>query len=309
MPSPDTRPATGYLHPAYAHSFAEFGNPRHLPRSGGWIIEREIPNAGAWDAMGCYPLFACRDWTGLRADLDDLASSLVSITVVTDPFGNDDQSRLSNCFPDLVAPFKQHFTVDLTRALSTAVSPSHRYKARRALRDITVHVCEEPRNWATIWNNLYGTVVQRHDIRGLPRFSNSAFARQLGVPGLVMFRAVYRNEVVAMALWYAQGEVAYYHLGASNDLGYSLRASYGVFWRSLEFFQAAGLTAVHLGAAAGRHDTANGLSRFKRGWATDQRTAYLCGRIFDHTRYEALTAATDRVDSIYFPAYRDGEFS
>lgn len=299
---------TGYRHPAYANSLVEFGTPRSLPRSGGWIIEREIPNAGAWDGMGCYPLFACRDWGELRADLDDLASSLVSITVVTDPFGIEDPSWLRECFPDHVVSFKQHFTFDLTRTLAAAVSPNHRYKARRAVRDVTVHVCEEPRNWVTIWNDLYRTVVQRHDIRGLPRFSHSAFARQLEVPGLVMFRAVYRNEVVAMTLWYVQGEVAYYHLGASNDLGYSLRASYGVFWRSLEFFQASGLSAVDLGATAGRHDTADGLTQFKRGWATGQRTAYLCGRIFDHTMYEAIRAATGKTASMYFPAYRDGEF-
>ena len=300
--------ATGYRHPAYANSLAEFGTPRSLPRSGGWILEREIPNAGARDGMGCYPLFACRDWAELRRDLDDLASSLVSITVVTDPFGIDDHSRLCDCFPDLVVPFKQHFIFDLARVLGAVVSPHHRYYAARALRDVTVHVCEQPRDWATIWNDLYRTLVQRHDIRGLARFSPSAFAHQLEVPGLVMFRAVYRNEVVGMALWYVQGEVTYYHLTASSDLGYSLGASYGLLWRSLEFFQATDLTTIDLGASAGLHDTANGLSRFKRGWATGQRTAYLCGRIFDHTRYEALTVAVGKTGSAYFPAYRDGEF-
>jgi hypothetical protein len=142
----------------------------------------------------------------------------------------------------------------------------------------------------------------------LPRFSHSAFARQLEVPGLVMFRAVYRHEVVGMALWYAQGEVAYYHLAASSDLGYSLGASYGLLWRSLEFFQASALTAIDLGAVAGRRDAGNGLSHFKRGWATGQRTAYLCGRIFDRTRYEAITAAAGKTGSGYFPAYREGEF-
>jgi hypothetical protein len=228
--------------------------------------------------------------------------------VVTDPFGIEDPSQLRDCFPDLVVPFKQHFIVDSARALRAAVSPRHRYKAARALRDVTVHVCEQPRDWATIWNDLYQVLAERHGIRGMPRFSPSAFARQLEVPGLVMFRAVHRNEVVSMALWYVQGEVAYYHLGASSDLGYSLGASYGVFWRSLEFFQASGLTSIDLGAAAGPRDTTDGLSRFKRGWASTQRTAYLCGRIFDHTRYEALTAATGKTSSRYFPAYRDGEF-
>lgn len=100
---------TGYRHPAYTNALAEFETLRSLPRSGGWILERAIPNAGARDGMGCYPLFACRDWAELRRDLDDLVSSLVSITVVTDPFGIADQPRLCDCFLALVVPCKQHF--------------------------------------------------------------------------------------------------------------------------------------------------------------------------------------------------------
>ena len=34
---------SGYLHPNYAQSLAEFGKPRELTNCGGWILEREIP--------------------------------------------------------------------------------------------------------------------------------------------------------------------------------------------------------------------------------------------------------------------------
>ncbi|HSS29061.1 MAG TPA: hypothetical protein VLL50_14020, partial [Usitatibacter sp.] len=61
----------GYAHPGYAGSLAEFGTPRELPASGGWLLEREIPGGGR-DAMGCYPLLCCRDWRALREDLDSL---------------------------------------------------------------------------------------------------------------------------------------------------------------------------------------------------------------------------------------------
>ena len=258
-----------------------------------------------WAAIRC-----SRVATGARSepDLNDLASSLVSLTVVTDPFGVGEPKRLREWFPDLVLPFKRHFIFDPARPLKSAVSPNHRYKAARALRYVTIHVCEPPHAWAATWHDLYQALVRRHGIRGVSRFSPAALARQLEVPGLVMFRAEHGHEVVSMALWYVQDEVAYYHLAASNDLGYSVRASYGLFWRSLEFFQASALTAVDLGAAAGRQDVADGLSRFKRGWATGQRTAYLCGRIFDRLRYESITAAAGQTGSDYFPAYREGEW-
>src|SRR5690349_8434686 len=70
---------TGYLHPAYAESLSEFGRPRLLPRSRGWILERPIPACPYFDAMGCYPLFTCHDWSELPGDLVDLGSELVSL--------------------------------------------------------------------------------------------------------------------------------------------------------------------------------------------------------------------------------------
>src|SRR5437773_9419839 len=130
------QPATGYLHPAYARSLAEFGNPRLLPRSGGWLLERDVPGAGTRDGIGCYPLFACQDWAELQSDLQALATTLVSVCVVTDPFGSYDEARLRACFPDLVLAFKQHFIFDLARAMRTVISGHHRSRATRALRQV-----------------------------------------------------------------------------------------------------------------------------------------------------------------------------
>jgi hypothetical protein len=300
--------ATGYLHANYAHSLAEFGNPLSLPRSGGWILEREIPGTGDRDAMGCYPLFACRDWAGLRSDLDDLGEAFVSVCAVADPFGVDDSAQLRECFPDLVQPFKQHLIVDLTRTMRSFVSPHHRSRATKALRHLTIQQCPEPGQFLEEWTSLYQRLVERRGIRGIPRFSHLAFARQFDVPGLVMLRAEYRSEVVGIALWFVQGKVAYYHLSACSELGYSLGASYGLFWHSFECLQGCGSVVLDLGGSAGLKDTSDGLHRFKRGWATDRRPAFLCGRIFDRARYESLAAAAGWTGSAYFPAYREGEF-
>jgi hypothetical protein len=303
-----TGPATAYLHPSYAYSFAEFGTPRSLPRSGGWILEREISGSMAQDAMGCYPLFVCRDWSGLRTDLDDLGEALVSLCVVTDPFGAYRPADLRECFPDLVRPFKRHLIVDLTRPLPSVVSSHHRSRAAKARRNVTIQACPHPAALIDTWAELYQRLVDRRGIRGIPRFSRLAFARQLEVPGLLMLKAEHRQEVVGIALWYVQGETAYYHLSACNDLGYTLGAAYALFWHAIEFLQASGATLLDLGSGAGLAEAADGLTRFKRGWATGDRPAVLCGRIFDRVRYEAITAAVGRTGSTYFPAYREGEF-
>ncbi len=99
---------TGYVHPDYARSFADYGSPRELTHCGAWVLERPIPGSPYRDAMGCYPLFDCRDWSGLKADLDELAAEAVSICLVTDPFGRytvplRQACMKSSCFGGIVS--------------------------------------------------------------------------------------------------------------------------------------------------------------------------------------------------------------
>ena len=95
----------GYAHRDYAASLVEFGRPRELPNCAGWILERGIPGSSAFDAMGCYPLFSCRDWSALPDDLEALRGQVVSLSVVLDPFGRATPEFLQKCFPDICIPF------------------------------------------------------------------------------------------------------------------------------------------------------------------------------------------------------------
>jgi hypothetical protein len=300
----------GYMHPGYAESLAEYGTPRHLPRAKGWILERKIAGFPYLDAMGCYPLFACQDWSQLNADLEAIGDELVSLSLVTDPFGQYDEIYLKQCFSDIVIPFKQHFIVDLNLSLETFVSKHHRRYAHRALQALNVERCNQPLHFLDDWVELYANLVERHNIKGITSFSRSSFAKQLTVPGVVAFRAVCNRATVGMLLWYVYDQVGYYHLGAFNTLGYDLRASFALFWFAIEYFTTRGLQWLNLGAGAGvKSDDKDGLSRFKRGWATGIQTAYFCGRIFDRARYLEITRAKGVTVKDYFPAYRKGEFT
>src|SRR3989442_1604609 len=104
----------GYADPAYAAALGHIGVPRRLPRCGGSILVREIGDTGHLDGVGPYPLFVCSDWNALGDDLHDLNRDLVSVVLVTDPFGNWSRPRLESSFPDLCRPFKDHFVVDLS---------------------------------------------------------------------------------------------------------------------------------------------------------------------------------------------------
>lgn len=304
---PEGTAQTGYLHPGYARSLDEFGAPRELPHSGSWILEQAIPGSCYRDARGCYPLFCCVDWSELALDMAQLPDDLVTLSLVTDPFGDYDERRLRSWFPDLVLPYKQHFVVDLSRRPGSYVTAHHLRNVRKGLRNVHVSTCEQPAAFVDDWIRLYSALIERHRITGLAAFSPSACAHQLRVPGIVAFRAAAGEATVGMLLWYVQGRVAYYHLGAYSTLGYELRASFALFWTAIEYFGAAGLQWLDLGGSAGLQDVADaGLARFKQGWATGTRTAYLCGRVFNQTRYAALVAATGAGTTSFFPAYRAG---
>lgn len=299
---------TGYMHPGYAESLMEFGAPRVLPRSGGWILERQVPGASSRDAMGCYPLLSCRDWSQLHIDLDEVGNELVSLALVTDPFGEYDTEYLRRCFKDIVIPFKEHYVVDLQRPLNEIAGRRHRKNARRALRNLQVHVIEEPITFIEEWLFLYDSLIKKHTISGVSAFSRAAFIKQLSLPGTVVLNAVYQDTTVAAQIYFVQGDVVHCHLGAANQSGYDQGALHALDFYSIEYF-AEKVRWLNLGGAAGvTSGSTDGLSQYKSGWSTGTRTAYFCGRIFNQEQYEKIVKATGITATDYFPAYRKGEF-
>ncbi len=299
---------TGFMHPDYVKSLAEFGNPRELPKCGGWVLERIIPGFAHRDALGSYPLFVCRDWAELPADLLELGDELVSLSIVTDPFGDYEVADLNKNF-DIVIPFKDHFIVDLSLPLNQVVTKSHQSTVRRARQDVEVEFCPEPALLLEEWKELFANLVNKHSIAGIKAFSEKAFAKQLSIPGMVMFKAVANGTIVGLDLWYVHKDVAYGHLVAISPLGYKLRASYALKWYLLNYF-ADKVRWLDLGSGAGiQSDKSDGLTDFKRGWSSGTRPVYFCGKIFKPELYAGIVKAKGVTATNYFPAYRDGEFA
>jgi len=300
---------TGYAHPDYAASLAEFGVPRRLPRSGGWMLERGIFGSDLKDAIGAYPLFVCSDWGALAADLDELGSRLVSLCVVPDPFGAFAVGDLPRLFPDLTRPYKEHAVVDFERPL--AISRHHRKCAAQALRHIDVDVFHSdadgsvPDSFLDDWIALHEHLVARHGITGIPAFSRTAFERQLRLPGVVVIRARSGDVTVGAQLWLVHARVAYGHVLALNPDGYRRGAGYALYSAAFDHFRER-VRYCDIGGVPDRAtEGASGLEAFKRGWSPETRTTWLCGRVFDPPRYHALVNARATGPSRFFPAYRD----
>lgn len=294
---------TGYLHAGYPASLGEFGRPVPLPGSGGWLLERVVQGTAYHDAVGPYPLFCCLRWSELGKDLAGLTDRLVSVVLVTDPFGPSDPEVIAGAFNQGLVRYKDHYVIDLEVPLSSSACSHHRRNARRALCRLTVEELTDPVLYLDTWCELYAELIARHRITGISCFSRRAFALQFTVPGLVAFRAVdNEGDTVGMVLWYCQGPVGYYHLAAYTPLGYREKASYALFWTAAERFRGR-LRWLSLGAGADEPGNASdGLTRFKKGWSPLCRPVYLGRHVACPERYHELCRG--RADTGFFPAYR-----
>lgn len=301
---------SGYRDHAYAASLAQFGEPVFLPRSGGWLLHRPIPGTPHHDAMGCYPLFACDDWSALGADLDALGSDLVSVVLVADPMADVSGEQLEDVFTDRVVEFKQHAVTTLPCAHDAGLDAHHARNLRHARSRVEVRAELEPVLLLDAWCALYTELVSRHDIGGIQAFSREAFAAQLALGSMRALLATRDGDIVGMTLWLLGGETAYYHLGAYSAEGYRCKASYALFGAAREYFSSAGVRYLDLGASAGTVAAADGLARFKAGWSDHLRPAYLCGKILQPAVYAELTRAAlasavqPAPTGDFFPAYR-----
>lgn len=292
---------SGYQHPEYVASLSYAGHPRLLRKCNGWVLERNIAGTSARDAMGTYPLFCCHDWNSIAADLEAVGDGWVSLVLVTDPFGAWDADSLSAAFPDLCRPFKMHYVIDLFREME--LGSNHRRNINYSMRHLEFEVTSNPLMYIDQWCTLYSNLVRRHRITGIADFPRRSFEMQLATPGISAIIARRQGQIVGMTLWYRHEEHAYYHLAGYNEEGYAHSASFGLFWTAVSHFGAEGLRYLNLGSGLAPNGE-DGLSRFKRNWANQQREVYLCGRIFDPRTYADLVSRIGPVPDAYFPSYR-----
>ena len=296
----------GYAHSSYAESLVDFGQALPLPRSHGWLLKRPVDGSSIYDASHCYPLLVCQDWSQLKDDLDALSEQVVSIVAVTDPLGEYSPTMLADAFPDLCRVYKKHFLVDLRLRDEEFVCAHHARYAKKALNTLRIATVNRPIDYLDTWISLYDTLVCRHEITGVARFSRESFRKQLAVPGCVLSLAESQGEVVGMQIWYHDRQVGYYHLAAYSERGYGLRASFGLFSLALSEFRERGARYLALGAGAGTFGSSDGLARFKRGWSSETRPAFLCGRICNRAEYRCLTDQFGGAPE-FFPAYRSAK--
>ena len=237
-----------YASAAYAQALADAdaGRVLAIPEWPGHAILRPLPG-GLVDAAGPYPRTPLSSASRLADGLARLREAgTVSAVLVPDPMGAPSRARLAAAF-DHCRPFKTHFVAD-RRAPGDWPSKHHRQKirkARRACRVERVRLCDRLADWT----RLYAGLASRHAITGAADFT-PAYVRALADdPAYATFAAWKDGRVVAMAIWFEWAGAAAYHLGASDEAGYAVGASYAIFDAAFEHY--ADVERFDLGGAAG----------------------------------------------------------
>jgi hypothetical protein len=298
---------TGYLDPLYANSFSEYSVPIYLERSKGWLLKREIQGTNYFDAMGTYPLFCCKDWDNLIADLESLKDNLVCVSFVTDPLAKIGIREFSD-YLSIFYPFKDHYVLDLTQPIDQVISSGRRKDARRALRNLDIDIQHSPNIDLDEWIYLYGLLIEKHKIQGIRTFSRKSFEKQLEIPETLYFRALHEGEIVGGKVVLIQNDAAYIHLSAHTNNGYKLDAGYAITWSVINYLK----NKVHWINFGGSTNLDNGeldgLAQFKKGWSSEIRKSFFCGKIYNKEQYEEILLLKGINETKWFPAYRFGEY-
>lgn len=288
-----------YASEDYARSLVHVGAALAVPEWGCRVLARPITDTGLRDVTGAYPLAALAqdaDLAGGLARLND--AGMVSAVLVVDDRLRPSLDRLEASF-DRVRRFKSHFVYDRTLGPQD-YDKHHRYEIRRANGRV------QAREIALVdhlpaWTELYGELSARHGLSGLHAFPALHHETLARMPGVRTIGAFLEGELVSAHIFVTHAGYAVSHLAASSPEGYRNGAAYAVNALAIEAL--ADCDAINFGGGAGAGaDLADGLIRFKKGFANHIAASWLCGAILDADAYRALSA--DAGDEGFFPAYR-----
>jgi hypothetical protein len=288
-----------YASEDYVRSLAHAGRALAVPEWDCHVLVRPIDGVAREDAIGAYPLAVLAPGADLPGGLARLREAgLVSVVLVLDDRLRPNLESLDREF-GMVRRFKSHF-VDDRRLGPAAYDKHHRYEIRRAMARVEAREIILG-DHLPAWKALYGELSARHTLGGLHAFPDAYHEALARLPGLRTFGAFMDGRLVSAHLFVTHEGYAVSHLAASSREAYANGSAYAVNAVAVELLTDCEVINFGGGAGAG-DDPADGLVRFKNGFANRIAAAWLCGAVLDSVAYQALGG--DAAENGFFPAYR-----
>jgi hypothetical protein len=235
------------------------------------VLPGSQKKTGFVSATGPFPLASLDPNCDLRGGLSHLQSQGVStVAIVTDPLWAPTVTELEAAF-DTCRVFKSNFVIDMSLG-KPRLRKRHRNRINNAKRCCETHIVSLSEYLDTWWS-LYRVLVDRHEMS--QAFSKDYFKSLANMSQLTAIAAFVKDEIVSMSLWVRFEDIAYFHDGASTDVGYNIFAAYATHDCALSHFQ--DCRYINLGAPVGFVDTSSsGLAEFKRGFCNTNIMNYFC---------------------------------
>ena len=185
--------------------------------------------------VGATPCFSASDWGRISSDLRLLENRIVSLTLVTDPFGDFTRESLEEIF-HRVRHYKNHLISDLFQSPDTFVSRHHLREWRLAKRVVEVETCERPVDQLDDFEAFYSDLITRHGIKGNSGVFSRRVRDSIFAPGGGAVSGATRGSGCRRTLVVRAGRRGIQSPAASSEQGYRSRAGFALYGHALRWF-------------------------------------------------------------------------
>jgi hypothetical protein len=225
-------------------------------------------------ASGLYPFASLEPDCELAAGLDFLREQGVgSVSLVTDALWQPPLETLRAVF-DVCRPFKTTYLID-REAGPVRFRKKHRNRINRSNRRCRVRRVPLADHVESA-QQMYRGFAEIKELSGSMDFGPAYFPNLAKMKEATTIAAFVEEALVALSIWIRFRDIAYFHLGVSNQKGYEIAASYACHGFAIGHF--ADCRYVSFGPEVGLRDSkAYPLSGFKSGFANATAPIHLCG--------------------------------
>lgn len=204
-------------------------------------------------------------------------------------------------------------TLDSKEQIWNNFTSKNRNMVRKAEKNGVKIYCGLSPNLMREFTSMYYATMKKDEAKEYYYFNEKFFNSLLYDLNynLLIFYAVWQNEIISMSLIIFSNSQLHYHLSASNREYQNLAPTNLLLYEVACWGESNGYKSFHLGGGLGGHE--DNLLKFKKAFNKNSNSTFNVGRkIFDDERYQYLVGlktcnSQKAEESGYFPLYRAPE--